>query len=273
MQTVPTPFRPTSTSVPPTEAPTPEGGLAPPSGEYAVLGIEAGDQLPFRTTAGLSGEINGYLAPDQRGLRLTGKSTLLGSSQWVEIERADGRTGWVQATNLTEYVSPDQFCSDLRANEVFTRFSRAIISRDGDLLSSLVSDRRGLAIRVDWWDPAVVLTRSEVADLFADPTSRSWGVNVGSQTAIEGTFSDAILPQLEDVLANAPALACDSLQLGTVTQAVLPPIAYANLNYYNAFRPAPAGGNTFNWHSWSILIEYIDGQPYLVGLIRFRPQV
>jgi hypothetical protein len=273
VQTIPTLIRPTITPIPPTSTPTSEPGQAPPVGEYAVIGLENGSQLPVRSTAGLSGLINGYLTPDQRGLHLSGNSTMLGSSQWVEIQRPDGRTGWVQASSLTEYVAPEVFCSDLRANEVFTRFSLAIASHDGDLLSSLVSDERGLAIRVDWWDPEVVLNRSQVADIFADPTQRTWGIHVGSNTAIAGTFADAILPQLEDVLTQAPALACDSLQLGTVTQPVSLPVAFANLNYYNAFRHAPDAGNTFNWRSWSILIEYIDGNPYLVGLIQFRPQV
>ena len=273
VQSLPTPDRPTATPVVPTATATAE---APPLGagvEYAVVGIEDGDQLPVRTTAGLSGLVSGYLTPQQRGLHLTGKATLLGSSQWVEIARVDGRTGWVQASKVTEYVSPDQFCSDSRANAIISAFIQAIRNRDGDTLASLVGASRGLWIRVDWWNPEVHFSKEQVADLFADPTLVDWGTHFASNTRITGTFTDAILPQLDDVLTAEPALSCDELQFGSVVQEIRRPAVYANLNFYNFYRPAPAGGNEFNWRAWSILIEYVDGQPHLVGLVQYRPQV
>ncbi len=273
VQTLPTPYRPTATQVVPT--PTPSEVVPPASTgvEYAVVGVGDGDQLPVRTTAGLSGVVNGYLTPQQRGIQLTGNATLLGSSQWVEILRPDGRIGWVQASKLTEYVPPEQFCGDPRANAVVSAVTEAVNNQDGDLLASLVSDSRGLVIRVDWWNTEVHFSRQQTADLFADPTVIDWGTHFGSNTEISGDFADTVLPQISDVLANEPALTCDDLQVGTVQQAIKRPVAYTNLNFYEFYRPAPDDGNESNWRAWTILIEYIDGEPRLVGLIQYRPQV
>jgi hypothetical protein len=235
--------------------------------------VEDGGQLPVRLTAGASGLVNGYLSPDQRGLYRTGNDTMLGSSQWVEILRADGRTGWVQASSLTEYVSAEQFCADARANGIVSSFAQALADRDGDQLASLVNEAHGFFIRVDWWNPAVSFTKGQVADLFADPSTIEWGKHFASNTQISGSFADIILPQLDDVFAAEPALTCDELQVGSVAQDIHRPVAYANLNFYNYYRPAPEGGNEFNWRSWTILIEYVEGQPYLVGLVQYRPQV
>lgn len=273
VQSIPTPYLPTPTIVIPTATPT-ETPPPPTTGvEYAVVGVEETGQLPVRSNAGLSGVASGYLTPQQRGIHLTGNATLLGSSQWVEIVRADGRTGWVQASMLTEYVPPDQFCGDGRANAVVSAVSTAITERDGDALAALVNETRGLIIRVDWWNPEVQFSKEKTADLFADPTPVDWGTHFASNTPINGAFADIILPQLDDVLVGDPALTCDTLKFGSADQEIKRPTVYTNLNFYEFYRPAPEGGNEFNWRAWTILIEYIDGDPYLVGLVQYRPQV
>jgi hypothetical protein len=241
--------------------------------EYAVVGVDDSGQLPVRLNAGISGLTNGFLTPRQRGIHLTGNATLLGSSQWVEIIRPDGRTGWVQGMNLTEYVPAEQFCADAKANAIVSALSQALHHRDGDELASLVSDSRGFLIRVDWWNPEVHFTKAQAADLFADPTVINWGTHFASNTEINGAFADAVLPQLEDVFAGQPALTCDELQFGSLVQDIQRPAAYANLNFYEFYRSALEGGNEFNWRAWTVLIEYVDGEPHLVGLIQYRPRV
>jgi len=273
VQSLPTPLRPTPTQKVPTPLPT---ETAPPSStgvEYAVIGVDDGGQLPVRLNAGLSGLTNGFLTPTQKDIHLTGNATLLGSSEWVEIIRPDGRTGWVQRGKLTEYVPADEFCADARANAIVSGLSQALNNRDGDELASLVSVSRGILIRVDWWNPEVRFTKAQVADLFADPTVVNWGTHFASNTQINGTFADAVLPQLDDVFSGQPALTCDELQFGSVVQDIRRPAAYANLNFYEFYRSAPEGGNEFNWRAWTVLIEYVDGEPHLVGLIQYRPQV
>jgi hypothetical protein len=273
VQTLPTPYRPTRTPIVPTLTPTTEAPPVAGDIEYAVVGVDEGGQLPVRLTAGLSGLANGYLTPQQKGLHLTGNTTLLGSSEWVEVLRADGRTGWVPEVMLTEYVPPTQFCDDTSANAIISDFVQAVNERDGDRLASLVSEPRGLLIRVDWWNPEVRFSKEQVADLFADPTSVDWGSHFASNTRITGSFAEVVLPQIEDVLGGNAALACDDFQVRSLVQGIARPAAYENFNFYNFYRPAPQGGSEFNWRAWSILIEYIDGQPYLVGLVQYRPQV
>jgi hypothetical protein len=94
----------------PTPAPTRTPGptfiaiSGDPTGHpYAVVWVPAESSLPVQQPAGIPGLQVGTLAPDQRGIYLTGNSTLLGSSLWVEV-LAPGLAG-VNSWYLTEDVS------------------------------------------------------------------------------------------------------------------------------------------------------------------------
>jgi len=104
--------RATESSVPPTATAGIEPGptLRPTepisSGlAYAIAWVPGGEALVVRQPAGTSGSEVDELSSDQQGIQLTGNSTLLGSSLWVEIFRAGGGTGWVNSWNLTEVMS------------------------------------------------------------------------------------------------------------------------------------------------------------------------
>ena len=86
-------------------------------GAYAVVWIENGEPLVIRQPAGITSMAVDTLASDQRGLSITGRSTQLGSSTWVEINLPEGGKGWVNAWNLTEDVTRGDFCADPRAQD------------------------------------------------------------------------------------------------------------------------------------------------------------
>jgi len=137
----------------PTPAPTRTPGPTfiaisgnPTGHPYAVVWVPAESSLPVQQPAGIPGLQVGTLAPDQRGIYLTGNSTLLGSSLWVEV-LAPGLAGWVNSWYLTEDVSPADFCTDPQVVALLDGFGEAILSRDGRALASMTSPRRGLAIR------------------------------------------------------------------------------------------------------------------------------
>lgn len=274
---------PTSTSPPveelvPPPTNTPAKGLEPTVVDlaqmpYSVAWVPELEPLVVRQPAGITSMAVTSLAFDQRGLTVTGNTTQMGSSTWVEINLPEGGKGWVKDWNLTEDVLGSSFCADPRIPELANQFILAIKARDGGKLSDLASPKRGLIIRHDWWNPEVNVGFSSVPSLFLDPSPLAWGVNRDSELAIEGTFREVILPQLEDVFSVAPEFHCGELGLGSSAQDAIWPSDYSNMNYISFHRAAPDPGSQLNWRTWALGIEYVDGEPYLALLIQYRGEI
>jgi hypothetical protein len=230
---------------------------------YAVVGIPEGDVLLLRNPAGITGSIVEELAYDERGITATGNVANLGSSIWMQIQTPDGSRGWVNSLNMTEDVSQEQFCED----------ARALMVLDGDLLSQIVNPRRGLVIRHDWWNPEVIVPAERVSGIFDDRSEMEWGFMSGGEFKIQGPFKDIILPLLEDVLLNSPVVVCGTVPSGTTSRPALWPTEYTSLNYFAIHRPAPEGGNAFDWRTCAFVFEYIDGEPFLTSIIHFHGDV
>ncbi len=240
---------------------------------YAVAWVPELEPLAVRQPAGITSMEVASLASDQRGLTVTGKTTQLGSSTWVEINLPEGGKGWVSGWNITEDVTGSSFCADPRVPELANQFILALKERDGGKLSNLVSPKRGLIIRHDWWNPEVNIGFSSVPGLFLDPSPRTWGVNRDSELTINGTFREVILTQLEDVFSIAPEFHCSELGVGSTAQDAIWPSEYSNMNYISFHRAAPEPGSQLNWRTWALGIEYLDGVPYLAILIQYRGEI
>ncbi len=244
-----------------------------PSGMYAVVGIPEGEVLILRNTAGITGSIVEELAYYERGITATGNTANLGSSIWMEIQTADGSRGWVNSLNMTEDVSQEQFCEDARALVVLENSLLSIQTQDGDLLSQIVNPRRGLIIRHDWWNPEVIVPADSVSGIFDDRSEIEWGLMSGGEFKIQGSFKEIILPLLEDTILNSTVLVCGEVPSGTTSRQNLWPTEYTSLNYFAIHRPAPEGGNAFDWRTWALVFEYIDGEPFLTSIIHFHGDV
>ncbi len=244
-----------------------------PSGLYAVVGILEGDVLALRNPAGITGSIIKELAYDARGITATGNVANLGSSIWMEILTSDGSRGWVNSLNMTEDVSQEQFCQDARALLILDRSLHSIQNQDGDLLSQLVNPRRGLIIRHDWWNPEVIVPADSVSGIFDDLSEMEWGLLSGGEFKILGSFEDIILPLLEDAVLDSPVPVCGELPSGTTSRPAIWPKEYTSYNFFAIYRPAPEGGNNFDWRTWAFIFEYIDGQPFLTSIIHFHGDV
>ena len=242
------------------------------SPEFAYAVVWAQGNLEVRQPAGISSMAVASLPADQRGLGVSGAITLLGSSTWVEIFLPEGGSGWVNGWNLTEDVPAQDFCADPRPVDLANRFILALQNKDGVQLAQLASPKRGLIFRYDWWNPEVVFELGELTRFFDDPKVLNWGVNRDSGLAIEGSFGQVVLPQLEDVFTVAPAFSCNSLPAGNTAQEVVWPPEYENLNYIAFHRAAPAA-SSLNWRTWALGIEYVNGQPYLAVLVQYRGEI
>ncbi len=252
-----------------TEIPT----LPPSSDLYAIAWVKADETLVARNPAGLSGAPVGELAYDQRDLALTGASTGLGSSVWMEIMLPAGGTGWVNSWNLTEDVSAQDFCNDPRVLQTIDSFGQAVREGSGQNFVGISNPTRGLILRHNWWNPEIIIPVDSMPNIYQDLTEIDWGVQGGSEFPIQGSFQDVIASQLEDVFGDAPEISCNEVRVGDTTREIVWPDEYVNLNFYSVYRPVPEGGSEFDWRTWVLGFEYIDAQPYLTLLVQYRGEI
>ena len=237
---------------------------------FSVFGVPRDAHLIVRQPAGISGTVVAELPADMRYIDLTGQATPLGSSTWVEMTVPSGNTGWVNLWNLTEDVEPEAFCQDPRVPALVDTFFAALRDRSGEALAQTVSPRRGLVLRHDWWNPEIVIPLSELTDLMQRIDEVAWGVQRGSGAPILGSFRDRILPELDALLAAAPQQACNQLLSADTSIPAKWPDEYARMNFLSYHIPAPDPGTRFNWRSWAIGVEYVDGVPFVAILIRYQ---
>jgi hypothetical protein len=241
-------------------------------GSYMIVWAPADGSVPVREPAGTQGAEVDSLRRDQRGIRLTGRTTKLGSSDWVEIVRPGGGTGWVNAWNLSQDVSGAEFCSDGRVTDLIGRLRAAVASKDGQALTALISPRHGLVIRLDWWNPEVAYPRQAIAQLFRNQDPVDWGTDKGSGALIQGAFSVVVLPALQSGLGEAGKLGCNALASGETARPPQWPGEYANLNYYSIYIPASPLAR-FSWRTWAVGFEYVDGEPFVTVLVLYRGEI
>lgn len=239
---------------------------------YAVVWVPSGETLTVRQPAGIAGAQVGTLEADQRAIRLTGSSTFLGSSTWVEVMTSEVR-GWVNSWNLTEDVAPTDFCADPRVEALLERFGRVLTSRDGGGLAEIVSPRRGLIIRRDWWNVEVLFSPDMISGIFISDEAMDWGESDVPGVESRGTFREVIFPALSDVFEDSPEVTCNSLRTGATGRIVRWPVEYSNLNFYAFYRPDTLPGSRYNWQTWAVGIEYVEGQPYIVVLVLYHGEI
>jgi hypothetical protein len=241
--------------------------------DLAVVWVAEDESLPLRASASIAAESVTELAYDQAFLQPTGLTTSLGSSTWQEVFTRSGEMGWVPSWNLTEQVEPELFCQDAAVNQLLANFRRSLEDQDDSLLQSLLSPKRGLIIRHDLSNPEVILPQNRMNGLFSDRRIYQWGTRFASQTLIQGSFREVVLPSLLEVLLSDPQLACNEIEVGPNSPDANWPGDYQNLNYISLYRPAGEGGNSFDWRTWVVVVEYVEAQPYIALLVQIRPQV
>lgn len=237
---------------------------------YSIFGVPAGGLLLARQPAGISGTVVAELPGDLQDVRLTGQTTPLGSSTWIEIEVPPVGTGWINLWNLTEDVAGEAFCADPRVPALLDRFFEALRSRSGEALAQTISPRRGLVLRHDWWNDEVVIPLNDTGELMRTTAPVAWGVQRGSGAPIVGPFRDRLLPELDALMGATSTQACNAIQSGETSYPAQWPEEYVRINYVSYFVPAPEPGPLFNWRAWAVGVEYVDGVPYVAILIRYQ---
>jgi photosystem II stability/assembly factor-like uncharacterized protein/uncharacterized protein YraI len=232
-------------------------------GPYAVVNVAASDSLNVRAGAGVNQPIIGYLSPDATDVMRTGPSTSVDGAVWVEVRRNDGLTGWVNSFHLTEYVTHDAFCADTRVLTLIEKLKQSMGQSDGSVLAPIVSPSHGVNMHLWAYGPGINFPQNKTAAIYTDTTVYNWG---GGPSGIpdSGTFNAVVKPKYLDALnASNRETYCDNL---TKVFPLSRPWPYDNIRYYNLYKPATPDV-FFDFRTLLVGIEYIDGQPYLYGMV------
>lgn len=251
---------PTSTFAP---SPTPTQAPVTLTGPYAVVRVAQNDVLNIRSGAGAGQPVVGSFPPDAVNVMRTGPTASADNATWVEVQRPDGGTGWVNSYYLTEYISHDAFCADARIPILLEQLKGSMNQSNGDMFAALVSPTHGADVRLWAYQPAVNFNTTRARTAFTGTEAYNWGSGPRGEPDF-GTFAQIIQPRMLDTL-NAPDMEtyCDNL---TKVYPLANPWPYPNIRYYNLYKPA-SGGEEFNFRTWLIGFEYVNNQPYLYGMV------
>ena len=241
---------------------------------YAVVLVSPNDVLNVRFGAGIVHAIVGTLPSTATGVSRTGPASSADGDRWVEIQNSGGgesfTRGWVNANFLTEYVTSSTFCADARVNDLLNNVKSAMLTSNGDLLSSLVSPVHGLDLRLWRYGTIANYTPEEASWVFGSEYVVEWGAAPGSGEPTPGTFAAQPLPKLQEVFGAAYTLHCnDTLDLATFSIEPWPP-EYKNINFYTVYKPGTDQFGGLDWRAWIVGVEYVQGAPKLFALIHFQ---
>lgn len=244
-----------------------------PTTVYAVVWAQSDSGLAVHQPAGISSSVVEQLRFDSRGIALTGEASRLGTSLWVEIHRPSGGAGWVPSWNLTEDVSMDRFCADPRAEATRRQAVSALLDADGPQLASVVSPKRGLFVRVGSGNEETLIGPSSVSGIFGAGGPSEWGHRRGDGAPLTGSFQSVVLTDFEAVGSEAVQETCGTIRTGESGPAAEWPPEYAGLSLYTFYVPSSPTETRFGWKTWVVAFEYLRGQPYVAGILKYEGEI
>ena len=163
-------------------------------------------------------------------------------------------------------TNPSTICGDPQVTALIDSFKTAILTSDGQLLSSLVSPSRGMDVAY-FRDGTVITYQPEHAKFLFETTFEvDWGAEPGSGATKRGSFHDVVLPELVRVFNQPYTLHCNELKLGGATYE---PVWEYQSEYYSIHFPGTPENGNMDWHTWVMGIEYVSGKPYVYALIQY----
>jgi hypothetical protein len=162
--------------------------------------------------------------------------------------------------------NPSTICTDPQAVALIDSFKSAILKSDGPLLSSLVSQTRGMDVAY-FRDGTVITYKPEHAKFLFETTFEvDWGTEPGSGAMKRGSFHDVIVPELVKIFNQPYTLHCNELKHGGATYELEWPY---QSEFYSIYFPGTQANGNMDWHTWVMGIEYVSGKPYVYALMQF----
>jgi hypothetical protein len=164
-------------------------------------------------------------------------------------------------------TTPPAFCNDPRGRELITSLTNAIASKDGALLSSLVSPVRGMDVLYFRNGKVVNYDVEHAKFVFETTFEADWGLSFGSGEPTLGSFQEIVLPDLQLVFTPNAEIVCNQLKVGGATY--VPEWPHPYLDYYAVHYAGTDEFGGLDWQTWGVGIDYVDGKPYIAALVHY----
>ncbi len=171
------------------------------------------------------------------------------------------------STERSAPVGATAFCDNPDAIKLINSFSKAIASKDGALLSSLVDPVAGMDFRFYRDDNVVNYDVEHAKFIFETTFQANWGLSFGNGESTFGSFQEIILPSLKTVFTPTAVLECNQLKLGGATYEPIWP--YKDMNYYSVHFPGTAEYGGLDWQTWVVGIDMGSGKPLLAAFVHY----
>ena len=165
------------------------------------------------------------------------------------------------------------FCEDPQVMEFVNNFIRGVEAESGQLIGTIVTESKGLNVRLEWWNPTVHFSKEQIEQIYKEDTSHDWGIADGSGEPVQGTFMDVVQPKLRNVIDGEYVIRCNTLEPGIASGPsagfVEWPEDIPAQDFIAIYRPAPAN-QEMDWRTWVLGFEHDpNGFPHLTYLIQY----
>ena len=173
-----------------------------------------------------------------------------------------------QPSPATSTLLAPTFCDDQRGQELIKSLGAAISSKDGQMLSLLVSPSKGMGIRYYRDGNTINYDVEHAKFVFETTFAADWGLSFGSGAPTLGSFQDIILPSLQKVFIAGAVITCNEIKTGGATY--VPGWPYPDMNYFSVYFPGTDANGGLDWQTWAVGMENSTGKPYLAALVHFE---
>ena len=173
-----------------------------------------------------------------------------------------------EVPNFTSTPDPNapNICTDPQVTALIDSLKSAVLTSDGQLLSSLISPERGMDVAY-FRDGIVVNYKPEQAQFLFETTFEvNWGTEPGSGAEKIGSFHDVVVPELVKAFNQPYTLHCNELKHGGATYELEWP--YEG-DFYSIYFPGTEANGFMDWHTWVVGVEYVNSKPLIYGLMQF----
>lgn len=169
-------------------------------------------------------------------------------------------------TSIPENFSPD-FCQDTRVLQVILDLQKAIQTKNGEALASLVDPTSGVGVRYIR-NGNVITYFDNVKFIFETTYQAGWGLAAGSGETVKGSFQEIVLPSLETVFNSNAVITCNSLKVGGATY--IPEWPYTGMDFYSVHFPGSDQYAGMDWETWAVGMVRQEGKPALAALVHYN---
>jgi hypothetical protein len=173
-----------------------------------------------------------------------------------------------QVPGFTSTPDPNRpnVCTDPQVTALIDSLKSAMLTADGQLLSSLISPERGMDVAF-FRNGAVINYKPEQAQFLFETTFEvPWGTEPGSGAEKIGSFHDVVVPELVKAFDRPYTLHCNELKVGGASYE--PEWPYQG-DFYSIHFPGTEENGFMDWHTWVAGVEYVGNKPLLYGLMQF----